>query len=118
MLEDIEFYNPSHHFGRPFVPVYQLAILFKQRYPDEYNSFGRPLGGRGTGEQFSFTSYLAGQLSQRIGCGEITNIEAGFLSNARLQEIEFNDNGETITSSLTGSQFDLSMFRLRESNVC
>ena len=117
VLERITYFNASHHFGRPFVTAYQLAILFKQRFPDEFDAFGHPLGGMGSGAQFSLTSYLAGQLSKRIGNGEITSVEGRFLSNRQLLGIRFDDHGETITSSLTNSQYDVSMFRLRDSNT-
>ena len=55
--------------------------------------------------------YLARQLSQKIKDRAITNIEGRFLSNVQLLDIEFNDDGESVVSSLTDSQDDLSMFR-------
>ncbi len=105
--------NPDHHFGRPFVTAYQLAIIFKERFPEKFSRFGHPIGGKDSGVQFSFTSYLAGQMSQKIKSGEISGIEGGFLSNQGLRRIDFDDDGDTVTSSLTGSGYDLSMFRLR-----
>ena len=60
---------------------------------------------------YSFTSYLAGQLSERIRNRTITCIEGGFLSNEKLEEIEFIDADAKVVSSLTDTQFDLSMFR-------
>ena len=116
VLANVAYVEPGHHFGRPFVTAYQLAILFKKRFPDDFNDFGYPLGGKGSGVQFSLTSYLARQLSGRIKSGEITSIEGCFLSNRQLLRIEFDDDGETVTSSLTDSQYDLSMFRLRDPN--
>ena len=115
--ENIAYYKPDHHFGRPFLTAYQLAILFKHRFPEDFDTFGHSLGGKGSGAHFSFTGYLAGQLSQRIRKGENTNIKVGFLSNAQLLKIQFKDRRETISSYLTGSQYNLSMFRLRDSNV-
>lgn len=111
LLSRIEYYQPDHHLGRPFLTAYQLAIQFKQSHKTIFECFGHPLGGRGTGKHFSFTSYLAGQLSQRIKSGEIGGVEGAFLSNQQLLEISFNDDGETVTSSLTGTEYDLSMFR-------
>lgn len=111
MLAEITYYEPSHHLGRPFLTAYQLAILVKERFPDTFEGFGHPIGGKGSGDHYSFTSYLAGQLSQRIASGQVSNIEGGFLSNRNLREIEFSNGGESILSPLTGSQYDLSMFR-------
>ena len=115
VLGGVTYVEPDHHFGRPFVTAYQLAILFKERFPCEVRKFGHPVGGKGAGVQFSLTSYLARQLSGKVKSGEITDIEGRFISNRQVIRIEFDDDGETITSSLTDSQYDLSMFRLRDS---
>ena len=37
-------YDRSHHFGRPFLTAYQLAILVKARFPDTFRLLGHPLG--------------------------------------------------------------------------
>lgn len=116
VLASVTYVEPGHHFGRPFVTAYQLAVLFKERFREDFNDFGHPVGGKGSRVQFSLTSYLARQLSGRIKSGEITSIEGRFLSNRQLLRIEFDDDGETVTSSLTDSQYDLSMFRLRDPN--
>ena len=114
LLAGVTYFEPEHHFGRPCVTAYQLAILLKEKFPNVFNDFGHPIGGKGSGVQFSFTSYIARQLSVRIKSGEITNVEGRFLSNLRLARIEFDDEGETVTSSVTDSQYDLSMFRFRQ----
>ncbi len=102
----------GHHLGRPFLTGYQLAILFKERFCNDFDSLGYPVGGLGSGTEFSLTSYLARELSQRIRKGEITNVEGGFLSNQYIRRFEFSDSGETVVSSLTGGQDDLAIFRL------
>ena len=111
VLSGITYYEPGHHFGRPFLTAYQLAIIVRARYPETFRCFGHPIGGRGSGVRYSFTSYLARQLSQKIRDLEITSIEGGFLSNRQLVGIDFDDAGEPVTSSSTDSQYDLSMFR-------
>ena len=113
VLADVMYIKPDHHFGRPFVTAYQLAILFKERYPEEYEQFAHPIGGKHSGMQFSLTSYLARQLSRKIRSCEVTRVEGSFLSNQHLLRIEFDDAGGTVASSSTDSQYDLSMFRLR-----
>ena len=91
VLVGINYHDRNHHFGRPFLTAYQLAILVKERFPETFNRFGHPIGGKDSGVSYSFTSYLAGQLSERIRNGVITNIEGGFLSNRKLEGIEFVD---------------------------
>ncbi len=113
LLSEVSYHEADHHFGRPFLTAYQLAILFKERYPEEFRRFGRPVGGKDSGVRFSLSSYLAGQLSRKIKKGELPDIEGGFLSNRRLQGIEFADGTSTVTSSLTESHFDLSMYRYK-----
>ena len=111
VLSEVTYFRPDHHFGRPFLTAYQLAILIKARFPDTFQCYGHPIGGKGSGDRNSFSRYLAGQLSQKIQSRDITNIQGGFLSNRQLVDIEFDDAGESVVSSLTESQYDLSMFR-------
>jgi hypothetical protein len=114
ILSAIQYYKPDHHFGRPFMTAYQLAIEFARQNPNDVDRLGYQIGGEGIGERVSLTQYLAGQLSEKIRNGEITNIEGGFLTNTHLSEIVFDNQGQPLKSSLTKTQFDLSMYRLRE----
>lgn len=115
ILADVTYYRPDHHFGRPFLTVYQLAIALAERHPEVAQAIGHPIGGAGAGVKFSLTSYLAGQLSLRIRSGEITQIEGAFLSNNQLKQLIFHSSVGDISSSLIDSEFDLSMFRYKES---
>ncbi|MFD1957803.1 MULTISPECIES: hypothetical protein [Paenibacillaceae] len=113
ILSEITYQSkPDHHFGIPFITAYQLAIEVKKRHPEIVKDLGYKVGGQGTNEQNSLSQYLAQQLSQRIKSGEISNIEGAFLSNQNLEEIAFDNNGERLVSSLTDSQYDLSMYRI------
>jgi hypothetical protein len=102
----------SHHFGRAYLTAYQLAIEFFRRFPEAAAAIGLPLGGRGTGQHSSLAQYLARELSGRIKTGEITCIEGGFLSDQHLRDINFLNGQEVIYSSLTGTGYTLSMYRL------
>jgi hypothetical protein len=93
--------------------AYQIAIEFARLYPDDATKLGSPIGGAGTGQRNSLAQYLAGQLSRNIGAGQLPNIEGGFLSNQHLKDISFDVGTEIIHSSLTNTNFTLSMFRLR-----
>lgn len=110
ILGGVYYHKPDHHFGRPFMTAYQLAIAFAERYPHDAQAMGLPVCGRGTGQHTSLPQYLAGQLSRRIQSGKTTTIEGDFLSNCHLRDVMFQGG---IASSVTGSGFDLSMFRLR-----
>lgn len=112
ILRDLKY--DGHHLGRPFVTGYQLAILFKEMFRDDFDRLGYLVGGKGIGREFTLASYLARELSQRIKRHEITNVEGGFLSNERLQSLEFNDAGEPVVSSLTGGEDDAAIFRYVE----
>ena len=115
ILRDVPDGIPGHHFGRPFLSAYQLAIEFALRYPQDAAALGLPVGGEGTGQRNSLSQYLAGQLSRLISLGQLPDIEGGFLSNWHLADITFNNQGLPLHSSLTTSGFPLSMFRLRQS---
>ena len=113
ILRDTEYVRPDHHMAPPFLTAYQIAIEFAHRFPDDFQSTGLQVGGQGIGEHSSLAQYIAGELSRRIKNHEIPDIEGGFLSNRHLTGISFNNDGTVIDSSLTDSQFDLSMFRLK-----
>jgi hypothetical protein len=116
ILSDVSDYAPGHHLGRPFLTAYQIAIAFAQRYPDAFERIGLPVGGLDTGQRDSLARYLANQLSRKIKAGHIPEIEGGFLSNDHLDDVRFVEaDGTIIRSSLTGTSFTLSMFRLRDS---
>jgi hypothetical protein len=112
ILADVD--SEGHHFGRPFLTAYQIAIEFARRYPEEAAEIGYPVGGLGTGQRNSLAQYLANSLSRKIKGGHLPEVEGGFLSNLHLQDISFEADGGVIRSSLTGTDSQLSMFRLRE----
>ena len=93
---------------------YQLAIMLVERYPD-LQALG-PVGGAGVGQRNTFAQYLAGQLSAKIKAnGDSYPIEGALLSGRHAREISYEEHGgEPVVSSLTGSGFDLTLFRLRE----
>jgi hypothetical protein len=115
-LRDAHLTNPGgHHFGRPFVTAYQLAIAVHAAHPKIATALGVTVGGRGTGAPNSLAQYLARELSGRIKRNGIDYpVEGAFISNAHLTSLTYQDpEGRAITSTLTGSGFDLSLFRAR-----
>lgn len=112
ILVDVE--GDSHHFGRPFLTAYQLAIEFDDRHPDIVARLDKQIGGAGIGEHTSLAQYLALELSRQIRDNPDYPVEGAFISNRYVRELSYNHNSEIITSSLTGTQYSLSMFRLRE----
>lgn len=107
---DVESRTPDHHFGRPFLTPYQIAIAFRERYPEEFRQIGKPVGGRGTGQHDSLAQYIALELSRRIRADQLTNVEGRFLHRRYLRTLQYEDVGDLIESSLM-RDFDLSMFR-------
>jgi len=106
----VESHVPDHHFGRPFLTPYQIAISFKSLFPNDYDRIGKPVGGKGTGQQDSIAQYFALELSRRIKNGSIQNVEGRFLHRKHLVTLQYDDDGKTIESSAMQS-YDLSMFR-------
>ena len=108
---------PGHHFGPPFVTAYQLAIALDRQYPEIREALALELGGEGTGERQSFSQYLGRELSRRINLDPTYPIEGRMLSNTDVVAIDYRGPaGEPVRSSLTGSGYDLSMYRLRPVN--
>jgi hypothetical protein len=106
-------YKPerNHHFGRPFMTAYQIAIEFNMLYPNVAHLMAYQVGGKGTNQHVSLSQYIALQLSQRIKSNQITDIEGGFLSNNYINKFEFNNNGIDLKSSLIGTDYDHAIFR-------
>lgn len=111
ILRDVDDHDPEHHFGRPFLSPYQIAIEFARRHPDIVDEMGVPIGGKGTGCQTSLTQYLAGQLSRIVKAHPDGPIGGAFLSNQHLDDISLKTENEPIFSSVTDSQDPLSLFR-------
>lgn len=105
--------DEGHHFGRPFLTAYQLAMEFDHRHHDIVRDCGYRVGGAGIGERNSLAQYLALELSRHIRDNPDYPIEGAFISNQDVRELSYNYGGDVITSSVTGSRYSLSMFRLR-----
>ncbi len=115
-LANVSLASDHHHFGRPWITAYQLAIELERQRLDVVVQMGKPVGGAGVGERDSVARYLAHQLSQQVrDRGAHHPVEGSFLSNKDAVEIRYRrDNGDDIRSSMTGTSFDTSLFRLRE----
>lgn len=113
ILRGVRYHRP-HHFGRPYLTTYQLAIAVDTQYPEVRQQLRYPLGGKGAGRHSSLAQYLARELSRRIRLGIITTIEGAFVSkDAGIEITCYLSSGEAVESSLT-DVYDLSMFRLRD----
>lgn len=115
VLHDVPTINDVHHFGRPYMSAYQLAIELHRRYPEVAGALGQPVGGAGVGQRNSLAQYLAKQLSDRIRDDPDHPVEGAFISNRDVLRLTYQGpDGAPLTSSLTGTTFDLSLFRLRQ----
>lgn len=103
----------DHHFGRPFLTAYQIAIAFEKAHPKDAKRIGKPVDGKGTGQKDSLAQYLAWQLSRRIKSGELADIEGRFLHRQHLRSLEYDSEEGIVESSLRQSS-DLSMFCLTD----
>jgi hypothetical protein len=114
ILSDVHLVNDYHHFGRPYMTAYQLAIKLDARYPEVKAALNVTVGGAGTGERRSLAQYLARELSGRIRREPDHPVEGAFVSNEAVRELVYEGaGGQRVTSSLTGSGFDLSLYRIR-----
>lgn len=113
ILAEAQTQNPDHHFGRPYLSAYQLAIEFALRHPDDVAALGLPVGGAGIGESNSLAQYLAQQLSQRIHAKTLNDVDGAFLSDQHVRSMEFKDGEDGVRSSLAGFGIPLSMFRYK-----
>ena len=118
VLGDVPTTNDAHHFGRPYMSAYQLAIELHRRYPAVAKALGRPVGGAGVGRRNSLAQYLAKQLSDRNRDDDHYPVEGAFITNQDVLRLSYQGpDGAPVTSSLTGSGFELSLFRLRDNGL-
>lgn len=116
ILSAVHLNNPEgHHFGRPFMSAYQIAIAMERDYPDTVAAIGKPIGGRGTGQHNSLSQYLSNELSKLIrDQGSAYPVEGAFFSNEHARGITFiRSTGDELISSLTGTDFDMALYRSR-----
>jgi len=107
--------GPGHHFGRAFATSYQIAVEIERRFPGTASALGKHLGGAGIGAQNSVAQYVGNVLSKQIKArGASHPVEGGFLSSIDVVSMTYDSPGGEIVSSLTGTGFDLGIFRLRD----
>lgn len=104
--------DPGHHFGRPFLTAYQIAIEFAGRFDSDYKRINKPIGGKGRGPSQSLAQYLARELSARIKKHRLPGIEGADLHGAHLEKLTYRSSGEGLHESSKGPSSELSMFRL------
>ncbi|MCG8925376.1 hypothetical protein [Lentzea sp. CC55] len=106
----------GHHFARPYMTAYQLALKVHEVDPDLADQLDKKLGGSDGDQRDSLARYLANQLSRRIKRqGEGFPVEGAFLSNDRVEALQYTtSDGKSLTSSVSRTGKDLSLFRLRE----
>lgn len=105
---------------RPFVTSYQLATIISKMFPHVVQTNGLKFGGKGAGVNESFVSKLAGELSERIEVyGDEYPIEIDYIGTDYITDIELavnpdvNDGNPTVNSSVTGSEREIALFRLK-----
>lgn len=115
VLHDVAVGTPDTHYGPPFTTAYQLAIKLDQAHPQVRERLGVDTGGEGIGSRTSLTQYLAHELSAGIKRhGDTYPVEGAFLSSEYVASLTFVGPDSIVrTSSVTGSGYDLSMFRIR-----
>lgn len=116
VLDAVHINSPEgHHFGRPFVSSYQIAIRLLEADPTLSESLDLDVGGRGTGRHVSLAQYVGQNLSRQIRADPMHRIEGAFMSSELVRQVVYRRPGgeEDVVSSLSGTDFDMALFRLR-----
>ncbi|HVK21515.1 MAG TPA: hypothetical protein VM677_09175 [Actinokineospora sp.] len=108
-------FDANHHFGRPYLSSYQVAIEIEHRFPDIFEAIGKPTGGVGSGHT-SLAQYVANELSKKIKAEGVSfPVEGVFMAHDHVRAMTFaRSNGELIESSLVDGGIPMSMFRWRD----
>ena len=110
ILRDALTHAPDHHFGRPYMSAYQLAIEFAYRHPEVAQKW-RFVGGKGIGVRNSLAQYLGKELSTRVHERQLPHVEGALWSDMHVRTLTFQHGGAVIESALAGSRMTLSLFR-------
>ena len=113
ILEDIEDDSENHHFGTPYLTVYQIAMEYAEQYPEDLERMEYDVGGKDIGVHYSFSQYIAKELSTRIKNKKIRDIEGRFISNKFVSNLVFDSDNYHLESSVIGDNYTISMFRLK-----
>jgi hypothetical protein len=115
ILAGVHCNNEVHHFGRPYISSYQIAIKMERQFPDTVAAIGKPIGGAGTGQHNSLAQYLSNELSKQSKAQGVEHpVEGALFSNENAAAVTFTGaDGAVITSSLVGTDFDMALYRLR-----
>ena len=119
-LASVHTNNPGgHHFGAPYMTAYQLAIKVDAAEPQIAQALGVAVGGEGTGSKTSLAQYLARELSRHIKADpDHYPVQGAFVTNEHVTAVKYRTAaGKDIISSLTGTGFDLSLFRTRPTPI-
>ncbi len=113
-------YETEHHFDRPFMSAYQLAIEFSVRHPMHEAVRTLPIGGMGTGAYQSLAQQIARFLSQAIKLQTAGAIEGAFISHLHMTSLVFSapDSPDSIQASTVESKHAHSIFRVSNKAVC
>lgn len=116
-LAAVHINNPGgHHFGRPFLSSYQIAIALDHDDHELRTRLAKQLGGQGTGVSHSMAQYIGNQLSRRIRDaarrGDQSLYEGVFLSNENVLAFHFRGPVDAVVSSVSATSYDLGLFRL------
>jgi hypothetical protein len=112
LLSEIPVFQSAHHLGRPFLTSYQVAILFKHRYPNDFARMGIPIDASDVPDEISLARYFAQHLSDAIKHG-LPHVEGAVLSYQHLEDITLDNDGESVRPS----RFPVSMFRYVDQKV-
>jgi hypothetical protein len=120
VLDDVHLNNPDgHHFGRPFVSSYQIAIALDAADPNLKHELNKPVGGTNAGSHNSMAQYIGNELSKQIKAAEDSETahfaDGAFMSNESVKSLVYDGaDGSDVVSSLPGTEFDMALFRLRQ----
>lgn len=113
-------YESGHHFGRPFMSAYQLAIEFSIRHPTHEAVRTLSIGGMGTGSYQSLAQQIARFLSQAIKHQTAGAIEGAFISHLHMNFLSFSvpESHGSVQASTLESKNAHSIFRVNCAPVC
>lgn len=102
-----------HHFGKPFMDAYQIAIEIERRHHGIAARLGKSIGGAARGRD-GMTQYISNELSKQIkGQGDDHPVQGRFLSTTNISRTIYSGPSGEITSSLGDADSGIGIYRVR-----